>query len=75
LKKRENVAPLKCSWKESADAADQYIIGRKKNSTDVRLFRSRNEMLKKRDAVARQRVFGAQSLRGARIIIERDIKT
>jgi len=50
------------------------IIDRKKNSMDVRLFRSRSEMLK-RDAVARQRVFGARSLRGARIIIKRDIKT
>jgi len=49
------------------------LIGRKKDSKDVWLFRSQSEILKKRNAVARQ-VFGARSLRDARIIIER-IKT
>jgi len=51
------------------------LIGRNKNSMDDRLFRSRSEMLKKRDAVARQCVFGVRSVRGTRRIIERDIKT
>jgi len=35
----------------------------------------RSEMLKKRDAVARECVFGARSVRGTRRISERDIKT